>query len=69
VQQGDAGATVRIVLDGGYLGRNATLVTTEVDDPVLLLVSKLLRPPVFFSFTSRDFSGVVEVISSNVEQV
>jgi hypothetical protein len=42
VQQGDAAVPVGVVLDGGDLGRHAILVTTEVDDPVLLLVAAAL---------------------------
>ena len=42
VQQGDAGAAVRVVLDGRDLRGDAVLVALEVDDAVLALVSAAL---------------------------
>ena len=67
-------AAVGVVLDGVHLGGDALLVALEVDDPVLALVAApaeaavtrpwLLRPPVFLSGRSSDFSGFVEVISA-----
>ena len=39
VQQQDATAAVRVILEGGHLCRHAVLVAPEVDDPVLALVA------------------------------
>jgi hypothetical protein len=38
VEQRDPGRAIRIVLDGGNLGRNAILIPVEIDDPILPLV-------------------------------
>jgi hypothetical protein len=39
LDQGDVGATVRIVLDREYPSGNAELAPPEIDDPVLALVA------------------------------
>src|SRR5690606_15186783 len=51
-QQRDVRGAIRIVLDPLDPGRNAFLVTLEVDNPVVLLVTAAAMP-------GRDATGVV----------
>jgi hypothetical protein len=39
VEQGDSGASVRVVLDAGYAGRNIDFVPLEIDETIPSLVA------------------------------
>ena len=80
VQQGDAAGAVGVVLDGGDLGGHAVLGALEVDRRGTHACGRhrgdgtscdrsTLRPPLLLSGLTSDFSGVVLVISPNVELV
>jgi hypothetical protein len=67
VQQRDVGRPVGVVLDRGDLRRDVVARALEVDPPVQALgaaAAVALRPPDFLSPSTRDFSGVVFVISA-----
>jgi hypothetical protein len=79
LQQRDVGRAVRVVFDRGHPGRHAVLVALEIDDAVFLPVAAAMMAdgdaPVYVAArrlllgSSSDFSGVVQVISSNAETV
>src|SRR5262245_63648174 len=56
-QQRDEGGTIRIVLDGFHLGRNADLVALEIDDAVMLAIAAA-------AMTNRQLAVIVAAVDA-----